>query len=306
MKSLRTSLSVLVLTLSVGVSAIAQTLIFQGRVVSVANGDAVSVLTPSNTEFQVRCRGIVAPKTESDFASQSQQRLTDLLLDQAVTVRYHQRDPDGKLIGTVLWNGRDVCLDQLRAGMAQYDDQSEQNRTTQRQYASAESSARSNHIGLWSADSLRTNDSPGSAGSSSPSTSVPETVLSQPRATSTASNPDEASSGTIVNVRGYFKKNGTYVAGHKRTAPDGNFNNNWSTQGNVNPYTGKDGTKRPSRWTTAFKWIGIGAALGALIYLDAKYPSATATARCNDGSYSYSQHRQGTCSHQGGVWYWLR
>lgn len=31
---------------------------------------------------------------------------------------------------------------------------------------------------------------------------------------------------------------------------------------------------------------------------------AGATARCNDGTYSYSQHRQGTCSHHGGVAEW--
>lgn len=30
-----------------------------------------------------------------------------------------------------------------------------------------------------------------------------------------------------------------------------------------------------------------------------------ATARCKDGTYSYSQHRQGTCSHHGGVAVWL-
>lgn len=30
-----------------------------------------------------------------------------------------------------------------------------------------------------------------------------------------------------------------------------------------------------------------------------------ATARCNDGTYSYSQHRSGTCSHHGGVAQWL-
>lgn len=29
-----------------------------------------------------------------------------------------------------------------------------------------------------------------------------------------------------------------------------------------------------------------------------------ATARCNDGRYSYSQNRQGTCSQQGGVDVW--
>jgi Protein of unknown function (DUF3761) len=30
-----------------------------------------------------------------------------------------------------------------------------------------------------------------------------------------------------------------------------------------------------------------------------------ATARCVDGTYSYSQHRSGTCSHHGGVVEWL-
>lgn len=32
---------------------------------------------------------------------------------------------------------------------------------------------------------------------------------------------------------------------------------------------------------------------------------AGATAQCGDGSYSFSQHRQGTCSHHGGVSRWL-
>ena len=32
---------------------------------------------------------------------------------------------------------------------------------------------------------------------------------------------------------------------------------------------------------------------------------AGATARCRDGSYSFSQSRRGTCSHHGGVGTWL-
>ena len=34
-------------------------------------------------------------------------------------------------------------------------------------------------------------------------------------------------------------------------------------------------------------------------------PPPGATARCNDGTYSYSQHHSGTCSHHGGVAVWL-
>jgi hypothetical protein len=202
-----------------------------------------------------------------------------------------------------------MCLDQVRAGMASYDDQDELRRATHQQYARAESNARSSGFGLWSVGTVRKTSLPDSVVSSADgSASVPESAADQqaPTGSDAAVETVPSAPNTTVNVRGYFRKNGTYVAGHRRTAPDGNFNNNWSTQGNVNPFTGKVGTKRQSRWITALKWVGIGAALGALIYLDARYPSTRATARCNDGTYSFSQHRQGTCSYHGGVRYWLR
>jgi hypothetical protein len=55
-------------------------------------------------------------------------------------------------------------------------------------------------------------------------------------------------SGSVA-VHGYVRKDGTYVPPHQRSAPDGNFGNNWSTEGNVNPYTGEDGklTNPPTR-----------------------------------------------------------
>jgi hypothetical protein len=46
-----------------------------------------------------------------------------------------------------------------------------------------------------------------------------------------------------VQVRGYTKQNGTYVAPHVQTAPNATKADNYSTKGNVNPYTGKKGTK---------------------------------------------------------------
>ena len=44
-----------------------------------------------------------------------------------------------------------------------------------------------------------------------------------------------------VKVNGYYKSNGTYVKPYYRSNPDGFKNNNWSTVGNTNPYTGKEG-----------------------------------------------------------------
>lgn len=43
------------------------------------------------------------------------------------------------------------------------------------------------------------------------------------------------------NVSGYTRKDGTYISPHYRTNRDGARNNNWTTQGNTNPYTGKEG-----------------------------------------------------------------
>lgn len=48
-----------------------------------------------------------------------------------------------------------------------------------------------------------------------------------------------------VFVRGYFRRNGTYVQPHRRTVPDRNPYNNYTTRGNTNPYTGKKGYVRP-------------------------------------------------------------
>lgn len=48
-----------------------------------------------------------------------------------------------------------------------------------------------------------------------------------------------------VKVKGYYRKNGTYVRPHYRTAPNSTNRDNFSTRGNTNPYTGKKGWIRP-------------------------------------------------------------
>lgn len=48
-------------------------------------------------------------------------------------------------------------------------------------------------------------------------------------------------------VSGYTRSNGTYVAGHHQTNPNGTKYDNWSSKGNVNPYTGQPGTIDPSK-----------------------------------------------------------
>ena len=44
--------------------------------------------------------------------------------------------------------------------------------------------------------------------------------------------------------KGYVRKDGTYVAPSRATNPDKTRSNNYSHKGNVNPYSGKKGTKK--------------------------------------------------------------
>ena len=47
-------------------------------------------------------------------------------------------------------------------------------------------------------------------------------------------------------VQPHVTHNGTYVQGYMRTAPNNTKMDNYSTQGNVNPYTGQAGTVNPA------------------------------------------------------------
>ena len=73
--------------------------------------------------------------------------------------------------------------------------------------------------------------------------------------------------GTVEH-RGYLTGNGTWVAPHMQTAPDTTRLNNWGTQGNVNPNTGRLGTAPAYPTPTwggvrpygGYRWRGRGAA----------------------------------------------
>ena len=82
-----------------------------------------------------------------------------------------------------------------------------------------------------------------------------------------------ADAQSSVYVRPHYRSNGSYVEGHYRTAPDSSRLNNWSTEGNTNPYTGKQGTVDP---------YSYGSSSGSSLYQST--PSPSSRSRC---SYPY-------------------
>jgi len=67
------------------------------------------------------------------------------------------------------------------------------------------------------------------------------------------------------HVRGYVKKDGTYVAPHYRTTPNVTTSDNYSTRGNVNPYTGEPGTKPDTRPAPG-AYVPYGSTGGSTLY----------------------------------------
>ncbi len=70
---------------------------------------------------------------------------------QQVTIEYKKRDRYGRILGKVLLDGVDVCLEQVKAGLAWHYKkyQHEQSSNDQRLYANAEIRAREERLGLW-------------------------------------------------------------------------------------------------------------------------------------------------------------
>jgi len=122
-----------------------------GRVVRIADGDTITVLDGANAQHRIRLQGIDAPESHQAFGTQSKNSLSDMIFDREVTVEYDKIDQYGRIVGKILLDGKDINLEQIKAGMAWHykEYQREQSPTDRDLYAHAEDEARNAHRGLW-------------------------------------------------------------------------------------------------------------------------------------------------------------
>ena len=89
-----------------------------GRVVRIADGDTITVLDSSDTQHRIRLEGIDAPESHQAFGTQSKKNLSQMVFGKDVTVVYQKTDQYGRLVGKILLVGKDINLEQVKAGMA--------------------------------------------------------------------------------------------------------------------------------------------------------------------------------------------
>jgi endonuclease YncB( thermonuclease family) len=122
-----------------------------GRVVTIVDGDTITILDSANTQHRIRLQGIDAPESHQAFGEQSRLSLSEMISGKDVRVSYQKIDQYGRLVGKILLDGKDINLEQVKAGMAWHykfyeDEQTPEDREA---YAKAEAEARAARRGLW-------------------------------------------------------------------------------------------------------------------------------------------------------------
>ena len=135
--------------LVLGHAAVANTL--QGRVVGVSDGDTVTVLDADNKPHKIRLSGIDAPEKEQAYGQKSKESLSELVFGKSVDVEWRKQDRYGRTVGKIMLGGVDICLEQVKRGMAWHYKQYQQEQAAQDRlsYAESETLARSMGTGLW-------------------------------------------------------------------------------------------------------------------------------------------------------------
>jgi endonuclease YncB( thermonuclease family) len=131
-----------------------------GRVVSVADGDTVTVLDANQKQHKIRLQGIDAPEKAQPFGERSKQNLSRMVFGKDVRVDFEKRDRYKRIVGKV-WVQPASCptcpmtLDaghaQITLGMAWWyrkysTEQSPQDRGA---YEFSEQEAKAKRVGLW-------------------------------------------------------------------------------------------------------------------------------------------------------------
>jgi micrococcal nuclease len=109
---------ILILILTFTTALIADEL--RGKVVSIADGDTITVLDENKKQNKVRLNGIDAPEKKQAFGAKSKVRLGELVAGKDVVVEWKEKDKYGRIVGQVHQGSLDVNLQMVKEGLAWY------------------------------------------------------------------------------------------------------------------------------------------------------------------------------------------
>ena len=122
-----------------------------GHVVAVYDGDTITVIDATHTQYKIRLAGIDAPEKKQAFGKASKKSLSDFVFDKVVSIEYTKRDRYNRIVGKVNIAGQDINLKQIENGMAWFYKkyQKELILSDRLNYLHAQQVAEAEKIGLW-------------------------------------------------------------------------------------------------------------------------------------------------------------
>lgn len=88
-----------------------------GRVVSIADGDSITVLS-DGVQVKIRLVGIDAPERKQPFGTRAKEHLASLVHEKEVTIETAGQDRYGRTLGTVFVGGRNINHAMVESGFA--------------------------------------------------------------------------------------------------------------------------------------------------------------------------------------------
>lgn len=111
-------IQIFLLALSLSFSMFAYSEAINGRVVGVSDGDTLTVLDASNTQFKIRLAAIDAPEKVQAFGQRAKQKLSDLCYGKTVSVQVVSIDRYGRTVGDVDCAGINANEVMVQSGFA--------------------------------------------------------------------------------------------------------------------------------------------------------------------------------------------
>ncbi len=144
-------LSLMVMLLGLLVCNAKATPVLQGRVVGVSDGDSLTLLDAEKRQYKIRLQGIDAPEIKQAYGQKSKESLSKMVHGKTIQVHAYKKDRFGRTVGQVMLGDIDICLEQVRRGLAWHfkDYQDEQSAEDRERYDRAEKQAREQGLGLW-------------------------------------------------------------------------------------------------------------------------------------------------------------
>ncbi|POY34707.1 nuclease [Solitalea longa] len=118
----------------------------EGKVISIADGYTITILTEDNQQIKIRLHGIDCPEKKQPFGMAAKQFTSNLVFGKTIKVKITDIDRYGRSVGIVYFNDSEILNEKiLAAGLAWHYTKYDQNPA----WDELEKTTRNKKAGLW-------------------------------------------------------------------------------------------------------------------------------------------------------------